>query len=50
VVEASRAWALAHLLAAEGESVREIGQIAAAAKPDAEPRVELVNWSETWPD
>jgi len=49
VVEAARAWALAHLLAAEGESVREIGQIAAADKPDAEPRVELTNWSDSWP-
>ena len=50
VVEASRAWALAHLLGAEGESVREIGQIAAAESKSAEPRVELINWSETWPD
>jgi hypothetical protein len=50
VVEAQRAWALAHLLAAEGETVREIGQIAAAEKSDAPARVELINWSETWPD
>jgi len=50
VVEAARAWALAHLLAAEGESVREIGTIAAADQADAEPRVELTNWSATWPD
>jgi phosphoribosylformylglycinamidine cyclo-ligase len=50
VVEAQRAWALAHLLAAEGESVREIGEIVAAERPDAAPRVELINWSETWPN
>jgi phosphoribosylformylglycinamidine cyclo-ligase len=50
IVDAARAWALAHLLAAEGESVREIGQIAAAGAPNAEPSVELINWSETWPD
>jgi phosphoribosylformylglycinamidine cyclo-ligase len=50
VVEAQRAWALAHLLAAEGETVREIGRIAAAESKIAEPRVELINWSETWPD
>jgi len=50
VAEPARACALAHLLAAEGETVREIGQIVAAEKADAEPGVELVNWSETWPD
>ena len=50
VAEPARAWALAHLLAAEGETVREIGQIMGADKADAEPRVELVNWSETWPE
>jgi len=49
VCERQRAFALTHLLAAEGETVREIGQIAAAANPKAEPRVELVNWSATWP-
>jgi phosphoribosylformylglycinamidine cyclo-ligase len=49
VVEAQRAWALAHLLAAEGESVREIGQIAAAENPSVPARVELTNWSESWP-
>jgi phosphoribosylformylglycinamidine cyclo-ligase len=50
VVEAQRAWALAHLLAAEGETVREIGQLVAAGSATAEPRVELVNWSPSWPD
>ena len=51
VVEPVRAFALAHLLAAEGETVREIGRIARAGESgEAEPRVELVNWSETWPD
>jgi phosphoribosylformylglycinamidine cyclo-ligase len=50
VVEPSRAFALTHLLSAEGETVREIGTIAAAEAPDAAPRVELVDWSATWPD
>jgi phosphoribosylformylglycinamidine cyclo-ligase len=50
VTEPARAWALAHLLDAEGETVREIGEIAAAPTPDAEPRVDIVNWSATWPD
>jgi phosphoribosylformylglycinamidine cyclo-ligase len=50
VVAAARAGALAHLRAAEGESVREIGRIAAAERPDAEPRVDFINWSATWPD
>ena len=51
VVEPLRAFTLAHLLAAEGETVREIGRIARAGESgEAEPRVELVNWSETWPD
>jgi len=50
VVEAQRAWALAHLLGAEGETVREIGQIVPTESTAAEPRVELVNWSTTWPE
>ncbi len=50
VAEAQRAPALARLLAAEGEAVREIGHIAAAPKPDVPARVDLVNWSATWPD
>ncbi|MFO0986848.1 MAG: phosphoribosylformylglycinamidine cyclo-ligase [Alphaproteobacteria bacterium] len=50
VVDAPRAWALQHLLAAEGETVREIGQLVAAADRAAPARVELVNWSRTWPD
>jgi phosphoribosylformylglycinamidine cyclo-ligase len=50
VVDAQRAWALAHLLAAEGETVREIGRVAAAESAAAEPHVELANWSATWPD
>jgi phosphoribosylformylglycinamidine cyclo-ligase len=50
VVEAQRAWGLAHLLAAEGESVREIGQIVAAESANAPARAELVNWSASWPD
>jgi len=49
VAEPARAWALSHLLAAEGETVREIGTIVAAATPGAEPRVELVNGSAAWP-
>jgi phosphoribosylformylglycinamidine cyclo-ligase len=50
IVDAPRAWALQHLLGAEGEAVREIGQIAAAPDAKAPARVELVNWSATWPD
>jgi phosphoribosylformylglycinamidine cyclo-ligase len=49
VAEPARAWALAHLLAAEGEAVREIGEIVVAEKPDAEPRTEIV-WTSSWPD
>src|SRR5262249_33795832 len=50
VVEAQRAPALAHLLAAEGESVREIGRVVAANSPRAYASVEFANWSATWPD
>ncbi|MCW5772295.1 MAG: phosphoribosylformylglycinamidine cyclo-ligase [Rhodospirillaceae bacterium] len=49
VVEPGRAFALSHLLAAEGETVREIGVIARADDPDAEASVQLVDWPETWP-
>jgi hypothetical protein len=49
VAEPSRAFAVTHLLAAEGETVREIGVIAAAPEADAAARVEFVNWPATWP-
>jgi len=49
VCEPSRVFALSHLLSAEGETVREIGQIVAAPTADAEPHVELVNWPPAWP-
>ncbi len=49
-VESARAADLAAALAAAGETVFEIGTIAAAANAGAAPRVELIDWRAAWPD